>query len=38
MPLSSITMRKGDRVRWYLMSSTNDFDFITRRAWRCGTA
>jgi FtsP/CotA-like multicopper oxidase with cupredoxin domain len=27
MPLDAMTMRKGDRVRWYLMSSTNDFDF-----------
>jgi hephaestin len=27
MPLSALTMRKGERVRWYLMASTNDFDF-----------
>jgi FtsP/CotA-like multicopper oxidase with cupredoxin domain len=27
MPLSELTMRKGEHVRWYLMSSTNDFDF-----------
>ena len=27
MPLSALTMRKGEHVRWYLMSSTNDFDF-----------
>ncbi len=27
MPLSDMTMRKGEKVRWYLMSSTNDFDF-----------
>jgi hephaestin len=27
MPLAALTMRKGERVRWYLMSSTNDFDF-----------
>ena len=27
MPLDDITMRKGEHVRWYLMSSTNDFDF-----------
>lgn len=27
MPLSALTIRKGERVRWYLMSSTNDFDF-----------
>jgi FtsP/CotA-like multicopper oxidase with cupredoxin domain len=27
MPLSDLTLRKGEHVRWYLMSSTNDFDF-----------
>lgn len=27
LPLSDFTMRKGERVRWYLMASTNDFDF-----------
>lgn len=27
MPLDDITIRKGEHVRWYLMSSTNDFDF-----------
>ena len=27
MPLPALTIRKGERVRWYLMSSTNDFDF-----------
>lgn len=27
MPLAALTVRKGERVRWYLMSSTNDFDF-----------
>lgn len=27
MPLDELTFRKGERVRWYLMSSTNDFDF-----------
>ena len=27
MPLSALTVRQGERVRWYLMSSTNDFDF-----------
>jgi hypothetical protein len=27
MPLAALTLRKGQRVRWYLMSSTNDFDF-----------
>jgi FtsP/CotA-like multicopper oxidase with cupredoxin domain len=26
MPLSSLSMRRGEHVRWYLMSSTNDFD------------
>jgi hephaestin len=26
MPLADLTMRRGQRVRWYLMSSTNDFD------------
>lgn len=29
LPLESVTFRKGERVRWYLMSSTNDFDFHT---------
>jgi FtsP/CotA-like multicopper oxidase with cupredoxin domain len=27
MPLDEITMKKNERVRWYLMASTNDFDF-----------
>lgn len=27
MPLDAITVKQGERVRWYLMSSTNDFDF-----------
>ena len=27
MPLDALTMRKGEHVRWYLMASTNDFDF-----------
>jgi FtsP/CotA-like multicopper oxidase with cupredoxin domain len=27
MPLAALTMRKGEHVRWYLMASTNDFDF-----------
>lgn len=27
LPLESLTFRKGERVRWYLMASTNDFDF-----------
>jgi hephaestin len=26
MPLGALTMRRGQRVRWYVMSSTNDFD------------
>lgn len=26
MPLSAITMKQGERVRWYVMSTTNDFD------------
>lgn len=26
LPLNAFTLRKGERVRWYLMSSTNDFD------------
>lgn len=29
MPLSSITLHRGERVRWYVMASTNDFDFHT---------
>jgi FtsP/CotA-like multicopper oxidase with cupredoxin domain len=27
LPLAALTMRQGQKVRWYLMSSTNDFDF-----------
>ena len=27
MPLADLTIKKGERVRWYLMASTNDFDF-----------
>jgi hypothetical protein len=27
MPLADLTVRKGQHVRWYLMASTNDFDF-----------
>lgn len=27
LPLAAITLQKGQRVRWYVMSSTNDFDF-----------
>jgi len=27
LPLATFTMRRGERVRWYLMASTNDFDF-----------
>ncbi|MBA3645551.1 MAG: multicopper oxidase domain-containing protein, partial [Gemmatimonadaceae bacterium] len=26
LPLESITVKKGSRVRWYVMGSTNDFD------------
>jgi FtsP/CotA-like multicopper oxidase with cupredoxin domain len=26
MPLPALTIHRGQRVRWYLMSSTNDFD------------
>jgi FtsP/CotA-like multicopper oxidase with cupredoxin domain len=29
MPLSALTLHVGQRVRWYIMSSTNDFDFHT---------
>ena len=29
MPLSALTMRKGEHVRWYLFSGANDFDFHT---------
>ncbi len=29
LPLESLTFRRGERVRWYLMASTNDFDFHT---------
>lgn len=29
MPLDALTVHKGERVRWYAMSSTNDFDFHT---------
>ncbi len=27
LPLSELSVRKGERVRWYMMASTNDFDF-----------
>jgi FtsP/CotA-like multicopper oxidase with cupredoxin domain len=27
LPISALTVRRGQRVRWYVMSSTNDFDF-----------
>jgi len=27
MPLEALTIKRGERVRWYVMSSTNDFDF-----------
>ncbi len=26
LPLKSLTVKKGERVRWYLLASTNDFD------------
>ncbi len=26
MPVGALTVRRGQRVRWYVMSSTNDFD------------
>jgi manganese oxidase len=26
LPLSALTVRRGQRVRWYVMASTNDFD------------
>ena len=26
LPLADLTLRQGERVRWYVMSSTNDFD------------
>ena len=29
LPLDAVTMRKGERVRWYVFSSTNDSDFHT---------
>lgn len=27
LPLADLTVKKGQRVRWYVMSSMNDFDF-----------
>jgi len=27
MPLEALTIKRGERVRWYVMSATNDFDF-----------
>jgi hephaestin len=27
MPLQALTIKKGERVRWYIMASTSDFDF-----------
>jgi FtsP/CotA-like multicopper oxidase with cupredoxin domain len=27
LPVESVTMRKGERVRWYVFASTNEFDF-----------
>jgi len=29
MPLRALTMHKGEHVRWYLFSGSNDFDFHT---------
>ena len=29
LPLEALTMDKGERVRWYVFASTNDFDFHT---------
>ncbi|HEV7219153.1 MAG: multicopper oxidase domain-containing protein [Terriglobales bacterium] len=29
MPLSALTIRKGEHVRWYLFAGMNDFDFHT---------
>lgn len=29
MPREALTLRRGERVRWYVMGSTNDFDFHT---------
>jgi hephaestin len=29
LPLRSLTMRRGEHVRWYLFSGINDFDFHT---------
>jgi hephaestin len=29
LPLRALTVRKGERVRWYVFSTTNDFDFHT---------
>ena len=29
MPLQALAMRKGEHVRWYIMSGVNDFDFHT---------
>ena len=37
MPLSALTVRRGQRVRWYLMSSTNDFD-VHAPHWHGNTA
>ncbi|MDQ2768604.1 MAG: multicopper oxidase domain-containing protein [Gemmatimonadota bacterium] len=27
MPLNALSLKRGEHVRWYVMSSTNDFDF-----------
>ena len=29
LPLQALTVRKGERVRWYVFGATNDFDFHT---------
>ncbi len=29
MPKEALTLRRGEKVRWYVMGSTNDFDFHT---------
>ena len=37
MPLSALTVKRGQHVRWYLMSSTNDFD-VHAPHWHGNTA
>lgn len=36
LPLRSLTMRRGERVRWYVSAPTNDFDFHTAH-WHANT-